>query len=180
MRRNILSALAVAAIIAATASLAVWVSNQRNHAKRLNLVGRFCQLELALKSYHADYGAFPPPRYQCASEGYTHSWRVLLLPYLDLHEVYERYRFDEPWNSPHNTKLADSLREAPAFFRSPFGSQAPSMSTDFVAVDPSSGPPSKTHVFTVLADDSQFCLAEAPNSQIHWMAPRDEWRAEGN
>jgi hypothetical protein len=162
------------AIIAVTASLVVWISQQRNHVKRLNLHGRFLQLELALKSYHADYGAFPPPRYQSASAEYARSWRVLLLPYLHLDEVYDRYRFDEPWNSLHNSNLADSLREAPAFFRSPFSREAQSMSTDFVAVDPSRAPPREAHLFTVVADDSQFCLAEMANSRIHWMDPRNE------
>ena len=38
-----------------------------------------------------------------------HSWRVLLLPYLDQLELYNAYRFDEPWDGPNNRLLADRM-----------------------------------------------------------------------
>ena len=38
-----------------------------------------------------------------------HSWRVLLLPFLEQTPLYEKYRFDEPWNGPNNRKLADAI-----------------------------------------------------------------------
>ena len=34
-----------------------------------------------------------------------HSWRVLILPRLDRNDLYQRYRFDEPWNGPNNSQL---------------------------------------------------------------------------
>jgi hypothetical protein len=35
-----------------------------------------------------------------------YSWRVLLLPYLDL-EMTQQFRLDEPWDSPHNKRLLE-------------------------------------------------------------------------
>ncbi|APZ91055.1 hypothetical protein Fuma_00639 [Fuerstiella marisgermanici] len=35
-----------------------------------------------------------------------HSWRVLLLPYLDQRQLYEQYDFSKPWDSPGNLQLA--------------------------------------------------------------------------
>ena len=35
-----------------------------------------------------------------------HSWRVLLLPFLDGQPLYDEYDFSEPWNGPNNSKLA--------------------------------------------------------------------------
>ena len=34
-----------------------------------------------------------------------HSWRVLLLPYLDRSDLYKAYDFTEPWDGPNNRKL---------------------------------------------------------------------------
>jgi len=33
------------------------------------------------------------------------SWRVALLPYLEQNQLYQRFRLDEPWDSPNNKKL---------------------------------------------------------------------------
>jgi prepilin-type processing-associated H-X9-DG protein len=41
-----------------------------------------------------------------------HSWRVLLLPYLEQRAIYDRYRFDEPWDGPNNRKLHDAIVSA--------------------------------------------------------------------
>ena len=34
------------------------------------------------------------------------SWRVAILPYLDLDFLYAQFKFDEPWDGPNNKKLA--------------------------------------------------------------------------
>ena len=38
-----------------------------------------------------------------------HSWRVLILPYLDRPDLYAEYRFDEPWDGPNNIKLLQTM-----------------------------------------------------------------------
>ena len=44
-----------------------------------------------------------------------YSWRVAILPYIGQQELFDRYRFDEDWDSEENTKL---LSEMPDIFRS--------------------------------------------------------------
>ncbi len=68
----------------------------------------YCLLNiaLALQNYHDDYGSFPPAYIPDKDGKPMHSWRVLLLPYLERRTLYEKYRFDEPWNGPNNRKLA--------------------------------------------------------------------------
>ena len=39
------------------------------------------------------------------------SWRVHLLPYLDQLPLYEQFKLDEPWDSPHNLKLVPFMPE---------------------------------------------------------------------
>lgn len=36
------------------------------------------------------------------------SWRVMILPYIEQVALYEQFRLDEPWDSPHNLKIATS------------------------------------------------------------------------
>lgn len=44
------------------------------------------------------------------------SWRVHLLPFLDQKKLYEQFKLDEAWDSPHNAPLASKM---PAIYRSP-------------------------------------------------------------
>lgn len=79
--------------------------------KRWACPNRLKGIAWALHQYHAEYGSFPPA-YVCDKEGRrAHSWRVLILPYLDEDELYSQYRFDEPWNGPNNRKLATRIPE---------------------------------------------------------------------
>ncbi|MEM8945201.1 MAG: DUF1559 domain-containing protein [Planctomycetota bacterium] len=39
------------------------------------------------------------------------SWRVLILPYLEQGTLYEQFRLDEPWDSPHNLALLEYMPE---------------------------------------------------------------------
>jgi hypothetical protein len=41
------------------------------------------------------------------------SWRVAILPFLEESALYERFRLDEPWDSPHNRAL---LKEMPRVY----------------------------------------------------------------
>src|SRR3990172_9467251 len=60
------------------------------------------QIEMALHYYHDKYHCFPPAYVADASGRPLHSWRVLLLPFLEQENLYRQYRFDEPWDGPHN------------------------------------------------------------------------------
>ena len=46
------------------------------------------------------------------------SWRVHLLPFLGYQQLYDKFRLNEPWDSPHNVKL---LEEMPEVYASPGG-----------------------------------------------------------
>ncbi|MBN1911315.1 MAG: DUF1559 domain-containing protein [Pirellulales bacterium] len=67
------------------------------------------EIALGLRSYHDKYGVFPPPYVADAQGKPMHSWRVLILPFVGMDSVYNVYRFDEPWDSKNNKKLADMM-----------------------------------------------------------------------
>lgn len=77
----------------------------RNYLKRIGL---------ALHNYHDTYLSFPPAYTVDANGKRMHSWRVLILPFLaddknNLQQLYDDYRMNEHWDSPHNASLINRL-----------------------------------------------------------------------
>ena len=173
----------------ATALVVIWgcliltwlllpTENVRPEARASQCRNNLKQLALALRNYHDKYESFPPV-YVTDSEGRPmHSWRVLLLPfwgYSNWNAIYERYRFDEPWNGPNNSLLHREVIEAYSCPSDGGGYQ--SRWTSYLAI---SGPSTIwRHDALVRLEDitdqqaTTLCLVEVANSGIHWMEPRD-------
>jgi prepilin-type processing-associated H-X9-DG protein len=133
------------------------------------------QIYLALENYHNDYKSLPPAVVYDAQGRPMHSWRVLLLPYLGLADVYNRYRFDEPWNSPHNRQLEIYGRD----FQCPDDEKRdPEVwNTSYVACvgKGTLWPPQGAGNLDDIRDDrdTTIMLVERSRSNIHWMEPAD-------
>ena len=104
-----------------------------------------------------------------------HSWRVLILPYLGLDDLYKMYRFSEPWDGPNNKKLACAMplyscpSNGRSWMTSPF-------ETSYVAlVGPKGEWPSEKATTNAVdgSPSSTIIVVEAANSGIPWMEPRD-------
>ncbi len=106
------------------------VSTARRPSRRSHCRNNLKQIGLALHYYHDEYKSFPPAYIADENGRPIHSWRVLLLPYLDETALYKAYHFDEPWNGPNNMKLAES---APRVFQCPADEDI-SQATSYVAV----------------------------------------------
>lgn len=93
-----------------------------SQGERLSKVDQsFRKLSLALHYFHDRQGYFSPsieehPDYYDAQGCLKVSWRVHLLPFLEQKKLYEQFKLNEPWDSPHNAPLA---KQMPAVFRSP-------------------------------------------------------------
>src|SRR6476469_182788 len=73
------------------------VQAAREAARRMQCSNHLKQIGLALQNYHDTFGSLPPA-YLADSQGKPiHSWRVLILPFLENTTLYDRYSFDEPW-----------------------------------------------------------------------------------
>ena len=75
-------------------------------------------IALAMHNYHELHQQSPPAVLVGPDGKTTHSWRVALLPFMGSGSasLYQNYRFDEPWNSEHNSELAKNM---PSLFRRP-------------------------------------------------------------
>lgn len=79
--------------------------------------GNLKDLALAAFNHEAVQGRFPvvgASNFDADGNPFL-SWRVHLLPYLGQRNLYEQFRLDEPWDSPHNLPLAAQM---PDVFRS--------------------------------------------------------------
>jgi hypothetical protein len=67
------------------------------------------QIGLALHNFHDRYGCFPPAVVKGPDGKPWHSWRVLILPFLDQAQLYQQYDFTQPWDSEKNRKVLEQM-----------------------------------------------------------------------
>jgi hypothetical protein len=63
------------------------------------------QIGFALHDFNDTHGRLPPAVLYSKAGRPLHSWRVLLLPFLEEGALYQEFKLDEPWDSPHNSAL---------------------------------------------------------------------------
>jgi prepilin-type processing-associated H-X9-DG protein len=85
------------------------VQQAREAARRTQCKNNLRQIGLALYNYNEVYGTFPPAYVADAAGKPMHSWRVLILPYIDELPLYQQYHFDEPWDGPNNSRLMSRM-----------------------------------------------------------------------
>jgi prepilin-type processing-associated H-X9-DG protein len=85
------------------------VQSAREAARRSQCRNNLKQIGLALHNYNDAYGTFPPAYIPDASGKPMHSWRVLILPFIDQAQLYEEYDFSEPWDGPSNSRLLSRM-----------------------------------------------------------------------
>jgi hypothetical protein len=132
------------------------------------------QIGLALHYYQDRYGVLPPAYIADASGRPMHSWRVLILPFLDHQALYDRYDFREPWDGPNNRDL---LGEMPAEFGCPSRNHSPTTVTTYVAIrGPGTMFPGTSSVkFGDVSDglNNTLMVVESMSVVVPWTAPLD-------
>ncbi len=150
------------------------VQAAREAARRASCTNNMKQLALAMHNYNAAHGCFPPA-YLADEDGKPmHSWRVLILPYLEEQLLYEQYDFDQPWDSPHNLALAAMM---PRIYRCPSSPGENSLETSYMMiVGPgtiSDGTGASRLRDITDGTSNTIMLVEADQSTTNWMEPRD-------
>jgi hypothetical protein len=162
-------------MVAALALLLVpAIAQAREAARRSTCTCNLKQIGIALHNYRDRFGTFPPAYIADEFGRPMHSWRVLLLPYLEGKQVYDQYDFNEPWDGPNNRLLADKM---PAVYHCPSDDESKPGETSYATVvGPETAFPGDDVVrLTDVKDGTEntLVIVEAAGNGIHWMQPRD-------
>lgn len=153
--------------------LARAIQSAREAGYRSTCTCRMKQLTMALMNYHDQHKTFPPAYIADANGKPMHSWRVLLLPFMEERELYARYDFNEPWNGPHNRLLAD---EMPYVYRCAMEDASSNRPNYVAVVGEETAWPGATAVRVKDIKDGTsktILLVETVNADFNWLEPRD-------
>jgi prepilin-type processing-associated H-X9-DG protein len=158
--------------------IASWLPMNRPYrevAQRGQCTNNLMKIGLALHSYSAKYGSFPPA-YTVDKQGRRmHSWRALLLEFLDP-DLCRKYDFSRPWNSPDNLAVAGMMKENGPY-RCPTENPQNPLNTSYVMlVGPrafSAGPTGRKPEEITDGPANTIAVVEMWPSGIGWTAPYD-------
>ncbi len=132
------------------------------------------QIGIALYNYEAEYHGLPPA-YTVDAEGKPlHSWRTLILPFIEQGPLYEKIDLSKPWDDPANRAAYDltiPVYQCPS-------ADLPAGHTTYLAV---MGPgnclqPGQSRPLAEITDDHSLTLVVmdvAEEHAVHWMSPTD-------
>ena len=95
-RRGVGCAIVIVVVVITGTWFVGKVRDAREAARSLQCMSRLNQMHLAFHQYHDTYGCFPPAYVADADGNPMHSWRVLILQFIDSAHLYEKYKFDAP------------------------------------------------------------------------------------
>jgi prepilin-type processing-associated H-X9-DG protein len=150
------------------------VQAAREAARRMQCSNNLKQISLALHNYHDTYQAFPPA-YTVDEEGNKlHSWRTLILPFVDSSPLYGRIDLDAPWDSPQNKQFSQMR---PTIYACPSHPNSSPSATNVMAIV---GPGtvfegSNSIAFKDITDGTSntILVVEVRESTTSWMEPTD-------
>jgi prepilin-type processing-associated H-X9-DG protein len=150
------------------------VQAAREAARRMQCSNNMKQIAIALHNYHAVYDSLPPAFTVDDQGNRLHSWRTLILPFMEEQDIYDQIDLSKPWNHPDNELAMESIVPS---YRCPSSTLPPGHTTYVAVVDPNgvfSG--SNANTFNKISDGTSntVMVAEARQSQsVHWMEPKD-------
>ena len=151
--------------------------NARDQARSMECSNNMKILSIALMSYHSEYNTLPPA-YIADEEGKPmHSWRVLILPFLEEQFLYDQYDFNEPWDGPNNIKL---LNQMPEFYACPAAHHhqpGDEFCTNYVAITGTNTmwtkeSPRRMDIGSE-SNTKTLLLTEFDDTKIPWLKPED-------
>ncbi|MEO1525711.1 MAG: DUF1559 domain-containing protein, partial [Planctomycetota bacterium] len=85
----------------------------------------------ALNAYALDHGTYPPAVLRDANGKPLHSWRVLLLPYLNERALYDEFDLSQPWDAEVNIQASYAM---PSVYEHPAGVAGMQNQTGYVLI----------------------------------------------
>lgn len=146
-------------------------------AERQSAANNLKQIGLAFHNYESSYRVLPQSAITQVSDKqapkkYPYSWRVALLPYIEHAALYNKYNFEEPWDSPGNLEI---LKQMPAVYRHP-SDAADSTNASYVVLSGAATmfPGDKPRKLSAITDGlSNTVMAVEAKTSIPWTKPED-------
>jgi hypothetical protein len=155
------------------------ISYAREAARRMVCSNNLKQIALALHNYQQAYRCFPPA-YVADKDGKPiHSWRVLILPFMECEALYKQYDFSESWNGPNNRKLLGKRPREYVCFSDEKARKEGTTSTSYVAVVGANAawhgqkPTMLSEIDSHGSESETILLIETADSGINWTEPKD-------
>ncbi len=150
------------------------VQAAREASRRMSCSNNMKHIGLALHNYSAAHGSLPPAYTVDAQGRPLHSWRTLILPYMEQQALYDQIDLTKPWDDPVNQA---AMQTAVPTYTCP-STDMPAISTTYVAiVDPSgmmSGSTATKFRDTTDGLGNTILFTETDKTQaVHWMEPQD-------
>lgn len=146
----------------------------RPAARRSQCRNNLKQIGLALHNYHDVYGSLPPA-YTVDEEGNRlHSWRTLILPFLDQAPLYDQIDLTKPWDDPAN---AVAFETTVVVYQCPSADIDPNHTTYVALVgdDRALSPDGRTFRDFIDGTSKTAVVTETlPGQTMHWMSPFDD------
>jgi hypothetical protein len=142
-------------------------------ARRVACQSNLRAIAQAMLAYEREHGSLPPACTRDAEGRPLHSWRTLLLPYLEERQRFDSIDLTKPWDDPAN---AAAWEQMPQWFVCPSARLPPGHTTYLVVVSPegcfrADGP---VQLAEVRQPSKTLLLAEFPTARaVPWMAPMD-------
>ena len=155
------------------------IEANRAAARRMQCTNNLKQIALAMHTYHDANRQLPPVYTIDKNKKPLHSWRVLLLPYIEQMGLYEKIRLDEPWDSEWNKQFHN---QCPSGYQCPQAvSKDPNikkngLTTYSVIVGKGAYPDDgKRYEFSMITDGTSNTLYVVERSTpVCWMDPANE------
>jgi prepilin-type processing-associated H-X9-DG protein len=152
------------------------VQAAREAARRMQCSNNMKQIALAFHNYHDAYGTLPPAFTTDANGKPLHSWRTLILPFIEQNAIHQQIDFSKPWDDPVNLPFSQVV--IPTYACPSGHTDSPEKTCYQVVVDPSGIFPgaNKATKFSEVSDGlSNTILAIETESEnaVPWMAPVD-------
>jgi hypothetical protein len=146
----------------------------REAARRTQCKNNLKQIGLALHNYHDVYGAFPPAYTVDANGKRLHSWRTLILPFVDQAPLYEKINLSKAWDDPANAEAAKTML---SIYHCP-SSRVSGTGCSYVAIVGAAtafpGPESKSiPQITDGASNTILVVEVESEKSVPWMSPTD-------
>ena len=143
-------------------------------ALRMQCTSNLKNIALALHSYESTYKVLPPVHTVDADGRPLHSWRTLILPFMEQQKLYESIDLSKPWNYLRN---AEAYKTRISTFRCP-AADCPANLTTYLAVVTPNGRfrSNKPRQLSEITDDHRetlMVIEASSTNAVHWMAPVD-------